>query len=273
MKLARVFFLFILSSAVLFIGAVDNALSRNRIIDGSYICDASARRFNTANVDVKIIAECTSNLTKDGGFYLYLYRDEDLDRLAVNWQPYNSRSHLDEPFFGLIDGKFKAELSDRIYSTEYGYAADGYSFGKDYYGTDYEAWDRAEVGEIPLIEPTDPEPTDPEPTPGDDDPCDEVGLFSVNGSYTATPGESHESCVTTDAPYSEIYWYVAPPGEAGLGTYYEIDTGDGSTTEARFSYTFPSGAMHTGTYKITAYIYRSDLSVYWEEYTVDVSVD
>ena len=99
------------------------------------------------------------------------------------------------------------------------------------------------------------------------------GLFSVNCSYTASPGESHEACVTTDAPYSEIYWYVAAPGETGLGTQQEIDTGDGTTTKARFSYTFPSGAMHTGTYKITAYIYRSDLSVYEESYTVDVSVD
>lgn len=76
----------------------------------------------------------------------------------------------------------------------------------------------------------------------------------------------------TDAPFYEILWYVAAQGETGLGTNIEVDTGDGTTTNATFSYTFPSGAMHIGTYKITAYIYRWNQSVYEESYTVDVSL-
>lgn len=122
------------------------------------------------------------------------------------------------------------------------------------------------------VMPPPPPPPDPiPPLPIEDCPCDTVGIESVNGLYTASPGESHEACVMTDAPFYEILWYVAGPGETGLGTNIEVDTGDGTITNATFSYTFPSGAMHTGTYKITAYIYRWNQSVYEESYTVDVS--
>ncbi len=95
-----------------------------------------------------------------------------------------------------------------------------------------------------------------------------AGLTSSDGSYTARAGGTHQANLVADGPYSQVYWYVRAPDETGYGTNAEIDTGDGSTSEASLSYTFPAGV--TGEYTITAYIYRSDLSVYEESYTVTV---
>lgn len=100
------------------------------------------------------------------------------------------------------------------------------------------------------------------------------GLSPVNGSYGCIPGDSHEASLVTDGPYSQVYWYVKAPWEIShYGTNVEIDEGDETTTEASLTYTFPSGAMHTGEFTITAYIYRADLSVYEESYTVNVTLD
>ncbi len=96
-----------------------------------------------------------------------------------------------------------------------------------------------------------------------------AGLSPSDSSYTAKPGDTVEANLVADGPYSQVYWYVRGPGETGYGTEVEIDTGDGSTAEASLSYTLPSDAA--GEYTITAYIYRSDQSVYEESYTVTVS--
>ncbi len=96
-----------------------------------------------------------------------------------------------------------------------------------------------------------------------------TGLSSSDGSYTASAGDTHEANLVADGPYSQVYWYVKAPGETGYGTEVEIDNGDGSTSDASLSYTFPSDA--SGEYTITAYIYRSDLSVYEESYTVTIA--
>ncbi len=99
------------------------------------------------------------------------------------------------------------------------------------------------------------------------------GLKPKNGSYAANPGDSHEAVLITDAPYSSVTWYVNAPGDvsgtlgSNMGSTYAQDSG---STEASFSYTFPSGAMHTGDYTITAYIYRANQTVYQESYTVTV---
>ncbi|MDE0485108.1 MAG: hypothetical protein OXI67_21235 [Candidatus Poribacteria bacterium] len=64
----------------------------------------------------------------------------------------------------------------------------------------------------------------------------------------------------------------APWDTSERGSYIEGDSGDGTTTEATFSYTFPSGAMNTGDFLITAVIARwSDMSEYEETYTATVS--
>ena len=100
-----------------------------------------------------------------------------------------------------------------------------------------------------------------------------IGISSTNPNQSPSPGESYAIQLITDTPYSQVYWYVKAPWETSYyGTNVEIDSGDGSTTEASLSYTFPSGAMHTGDFIITAYIYRSDQSVYEETYTVNVTM-
>ena len=95
------------------------------------------------------------------------------------------------------------------------------------------------------------------------------GLSSSDGSYTARPGGTHQANLVADGPYSQVYWYVKAPSDTSVyGTQVEIDSGDGAASNASLSYTFP--AVVTGDYTITAYIYRSDLSVYEESYTVTV---
>lgn len=90
------------------------------------------------------------------------------------------------------------------------------------------------------------------------------------------PGDRRTFCLVTDAGYHSVYFYVNPPwGETGsLGTNEcTVYCEDGTATEVEFNYTFPSGAMHTGTFTITAYIYRADQSVYEETCTIDVTLD
>ena len=107
---------------------------------------------------------------------------------------------------------------------------------------------------------------------GDDGGDNNQGISPTDPNRTPSPGEFYEVQVITDTPYSQVYWYVKAPWETSTyGTNVEIDEGDGTTTEASMSYTFPSGAMHTGEFTITAYIYRDDLSVYEEAYTVNVT--
>ena len=101
----------------------------------------------------------------------------------------------------------------------------------------------------------------------------DLGIFPTDPNQSPSPGESYEVRLTTDTPYSQVYWYVKAPWETSYyGTNVEIDNGDGSTTEASLTYTFPSGAMHIGEFIITAYIYQSDQSVYEETYTVNVTM-
>ena len=95
-------------------------------------------------------------------------------------------------------------------------------------------------------------------------------IYAASGTYSAEAGDSHTAYYSTSSPYSSVYWYVKTPSETGLGTTQEIDQGDGSTTTASFTYTFPTGKK--GDYTITAYMYDSDSSVYEDSYTVSVSL-
>lgn len=103
--------------------------------------------------------------------------------------------------------------------------------------------------------------------------CPIPGIYPTAPNQTPSPGDTYSVHLITDGPYSQVYWYVKAPWETTYyGTNVETDSGDGTATTASLNYTFPSGAMHTGDFKITAYIYRhSDLSVYEESYTVTVS--
>ena len=101
-----------------------------------------------------------------------------------------------------------------------------------------------------------------------------VGLSPSDPDQVPQPGESATLDLVTSEPYYNVSWYVKAPWESGdRGTYQEDTSGDGTSTTASFSYTFPSGAMHTGDFLITAVIYRwSDMSLYGEE-TCTITVD
>ncbi len=89
------------------------------------------------------------------------------------------------------------------------------------------------------------------------------------GIYDATPGSSHTAELTTPAAYDWVKWYVASPGESGRGSLIETDNGDGTTTTASMTYTFPQSV--TGEYVIMAVVpdeTEEDNEVF---YTVSVS--
>ena len=93
---------------------------------------------------------------------------------------------------------------------------------------------------------------------------------SLSGLSSASAGESVTVDVSTTTPYSSVWWYVAGPGESGLGTHVETDTGGSSSTTDSLTYTF--GSSNSGDYTIAAYITNySDQSVYQESHTVSVS--
>ncbi len=85
-------------------------------------------------------------------------------------------------------------------------------------------------------------------------------------------GDVWYSLMITDAPYSQIYWYVKGPKDtSALGNLEDTVDGDGAERNSVFKYEFPKqdGLPGTGSfYTITAYVYRIDLSVYWKSYTV-----
>ena len=97
----------------------------------------------------------------------------------------------------------------------------------------------------------------------------------LDGLFNAAPGDSHTALLSLDEPYYFVNWYVKAPGNTSArGTLERYVSSDGTQTESTFSYTFPSGAMYTGDYVITAYYYlwSSDPAPHEESYTVNVSI-
>ncbi len=93
----------------------------------------------------------------------------------------------------------------------------------------------------------------------------------LSGHTSALAGNSIAIGLSTTTAFSQVYWYVAAPGESGLGSYVDMDYGSSSSTTESFTYTFGSDAT-SGDYKITAYIYNySDSSTYEVSHTVSVS--
>lgn len=118
-----------------------------------------------------------------------------------------------------------------------------------------------------------PVPT-PLPIPVDD-PEPEPGIYPIDPDDTPSPGERHGYMLITAEPYYWVDWYVKAPWDTSeRGEYIEGDSGDGTSTEATMYYTYPSGAMHTGDFLITAVIYRwSDMSQYEETYVATVVLE
>ncbi len=125
--------------------------------------------------------------------------------------------------------------------------------------------DEDDVIDFRDLTPDDEEEDTPAPPP--------YTIYLADSDQTPSPGDSVTLNLVTDSAYYSIDWYVKSPSETSeRGTYQQYDYGDGTSTEASLSYTFPSGSMHTGDYLITAVIYRySNMSSYEETYTVNVS--
>ncbi len=103
----------------------------------------------------------------------------------------------------------------------------------------------------------------PAPTPG----------ISVEAGDNPTyrPGDSVTLNLVTSEAYYDVTWYVHTPWDtSSSGTYQDYTYGGGASTEASLSYTFPSGAMHTGDFVFRAVIYNSDMSSYEETYSITV---
>ena len=109
---------------------------------------------------------------------------------------------------------------------------------------------------------------------GGDTDTPNLGISPADSEQIPQPGDSATLTLVTEEAYDYVNWHVKAPWETSeRGTCVECDWGDGTINEATFSYTFPSGAMHTGDFLITAVICRwSDLSEYEETYTVTVDM-
>ncbi len=104
---------------------------------------------------------------------------------------------------------------------------------------------------------------------------DQGSITPTNPNQTPSPGNAFRLKVDTDG---EPYYWIDLSALTPWGTNESVSTvveggrlGDGTKTEAEFTYTFPSGAMHTGDYQFTARIYRwSDMSEYEITNTITV---
>ena len=119
-----------------------------------------------------------------------------------------------------------------------------------------------------------PTPT-PTPSPG----LSPVGAstITINGEemVDTAPGDSVsvDLVMPADKGYSQIYWYLAGPGDLGYGNGVGGPTspsGNGIETEVTHTFSMPSDA--SGVYTFTAYIYphssASDQTVY--EYSIKI---
>ena len=65
----------------------------------------------------------------------------------------------------------------------------------------------------------------------------ESGSISASsGSSSVSAGDSYTVGLTTTTAFSSVYWYVAGPGDSGLGSHVETDTGGSSSTTESFTY-------------------------------------
>ena len=254
MKLYRVLLL-IFCSGILFVGVVSDISAAGFQRDGPYEASVDARRFggNENRLHVNLYARASSTDRARNG-YLSIYL-----KITNGWSANPAVTPVDSHVWLWDHRDFQFE--------ENGGYVSAYASGQDTGRTLYTAFVDESVGPMP--------PPDPPPATNPTNPEPQLGISPVDPDDTPYPGEAHEYRLITDAPYYYVYWYVKAPWETSeRGSYIGSDSGDGTTTEATFSYTFPSGAMHTGDFLITAVIYRwSDMSEYEETYTATVSLE
>ncbi len=197
----------------------------------------------------------------NGWFQIALFREppSGWDRIGYldNWMTHNS----------LIDGHFYEYVNKDLPREEYACYIDVDVGGQSTNGQRHSAYADVYVG---------PMPPPPPPQEATDSPPPPTGISPVDPSDTPSPGETHEYRLITEVPFYFVNWYVKTPWDTSeRGTLEEYDPGDGTINEATFSYTFPSGVMHTGDFLITAvyYLWSSDSSEHEETYTVTVSLD
>ena len=85
-------------------------------------------------------------------------------------------------------------------------------------------------------------------------------------SYDAVVGDSHTAYVATDVPYVRVDWYVD-------GVFKESDSGNGSATQAYFTYTFNSGSTTGQQHEVKAYAYGQGSAYDTDFYDVTVWSD
>ena len=264
MKLTSVFLLFLFSCVVFSVGPVSTISAEedhDAEVEGPYAAEAHAYRKGGLK-HVTLHAKGTSTERgKNGYFDFRHYRVFVPNRLNL----------LESKDGGPIDGSFHEEL-DRTYKNEPRKCiVISDVWGNDSYGNFCDPTAIASVG--PMPPPPIPVPPPDDAAAADDDP--EPGIYPIDPSDTPSPGERHGYILITAEPYYWVDWYVKAPWDTSeRGEYIEGDNGDGTATEATMYYTYPSGAMHTGDFLITAVIYRwSDMSQYEETYTATVVLE
>ena len=263
MKLYCVLLLFFFTCAILFVGVVSD-ISAAVGQDGPYTAEAYGYRvggINNNRLNVSLSGRASSTVFGSDGYY----KIELFKELPSGWSIIAKQDNVDT-HGGPIDGHFYAKLDLDLPREEYACHISVGVGGRATNGRHCFANADEYVGPMPPPPPNPPLIIDPEP---------QVGISSVDPDATPYPGNTYEFRLITDVHYYWVDWYVKAPWETSeRGTHIEGQLGDGETTESTFSYTFPSGAMHTGDFLITAVIYRgTDMSQYEETYTVTVSLE
>ena len=96
---------------------------------------------------------------------------------------------------------------------------------------------------------------------------------------TGDEWENWESLIYTEGPYHSVYWYVRGPEDERERLVGDPVFGDGVTRKSTMTTSFPEdvddpnkpGDQKAVWYKITAYVYRWDQSVYTKSYPVWVN--
>ena len=254
MKLYRVLLL-IFCSGILFVGVVSDISASGFQREGPYEASVDARRFggNENRLHVNLYARASStDRARNGHLSIYL-------KITNGWSNSENEYPVDSHVWLWDHRDFQFEEN-----SGYVYA---YASGQDTGRTWYTAYADDTAEPMP--------PPDPPPATNPTNPEPQLGISPVDPDDTPYPGNTYEFRLITDVHYYWVDWYVKAPWETSeRGTHIEGQLGDGETTESTFSYTFPSGAMHTGDFLITAVIYRgTDMSQYEETYTATVSLD
>ena len=257
MKLYSVLLLICFSWAFIFVGLVhgNNITEEDHDagVDGPYAAEAHAYRYD--RIDVRLVARASSTeWGKNGGYFL------TLERLKPNnTQQLDHENHWITNG-GPIDGHFFATLPLNLPHEDDACRARSLVSGFRTDGKRCQVEVDAQVGPMP--------PPEPPPYP-------EPGIYPIDPTDTPSPGERHGYKLITSEPYYYVGWYVKAPWDTSeRGEFIEGDNGDGTATTATMYYTYPSGAMHTGDFLITAVISRwSDMSQYEETYTATVVLE